>query len=249
MQTRLYSDLFGLIQAMLGINFSVIETIRVKALINRRAQRAYRASNYWTRFLKVAEQRDVINSVISYNQLQSPTIDTFLRIYPYPQDGRYNSQELEFTVASNGASLILDGVSSGIAFVTYKAAIPTYYGDNAGEESAVPYEWFQYIAHGVYADYLRAEGQQDRAAIAEQEANEILTDELIRLDEQHTQTMVSTRIFTTSNMTSRSGFASAVGRSLATTSYTPPSPVPPLTGTYVLANIDGESQWIGTENC
>ena len=210
MQTRLYSDLFGLIQAMLGINFSVVEAIRVKALINRRAQRAYRASNYWTRFLKVAEQRDVVDGLVPYEQFQMPTIDTFLRIYlqhPYRAGG---GQEFEFTVTSAGAELISDS-GSGVAFVTYKAAMPTYYGDNAGEDSAVPYEWFQYIAHGVYADYLRAEGQQDRAAIAEVEANEILTDELMRLDEQHTQTVISPRIFTTSNMTNRYGYGAVVG--------------------------------------
>lgn len=215
MQTRLYSDLFGLIQAMLGINFSVVEAIRVKALVNRRIQRAYRASNYWTRFLKVAEQRDVIDGIVPFTQFQMPTIDTFLRIYlqhPYRVGG---GQEFEFTLTSDGAELIADAQSSGIAFVTYKAAIPDYYGDNAGEEQNVPYEWFQYVAHGVYADYLRAEGQQDRAAIAEVEANEILTDELMRLDEQHTQTVISPRIFTTSNMTNRYGYGAIVGGTIA----------------------------------
>lgn len=221
MQTRLYSDLFGLIQAMLGISFSVVETIRVKALVNRRAQRAYRASNYWTRFLKVAEQRDVIDGVVPYEQFQMPTIDTFLRIYlqaPYRAGG---GQEFEFTVTSAGASLIADSSSSGIAFVTYKAATPTYYGDNAGEDEMIPYEWFQYIAHGVYADYLRAEGQQERAAIAEMEASEILTDELMRLDEQHTQTVISPRIFTTSNMTNRYGYGGIVGGTISGSANTP----------------------------
>ena len=215
MQTRLYSDLFGLIQAMLGISFSVVEAIRVKALVNRRIQRAYRASNYWTRYLKVAEQRDVIDGIVPFTQFQMPTIDTFLRIYlqhPYRAGG---GQEFEFTLTASGAELIANAPTSGIAFVTYKAAIPNYYGDNAGEEQNIPYEWFQYVAHGVYADYLRAEGQQDRAAIAEQEAGEILTDELMRLDEQHTQTVISPRIFTTSNMTNQYGYGAVVGGTIA----------------------------------
>jgi hypothetical protein len=67
------------------------------------------------------------------------------------------------------------------------------------------------MAHGAYADYLRAEGQQEKAAIADQEANEILLDELMKLDEQHTQTIISNRIFTNSNMQSRYGFSSAIG--------------------------------------
>jgi hypothetical protein len=40
--------------------------------------------------------------------------------------------------------------------------------------------------------------------VAEQEANEILLDELMRLDEQHTQTIISNRISTNSNMQYRS---------------------------------------------
>jgi hypothetical protein len=215
MQTRLYSDLFGLIQAMLGINFSVVEAIRVKALVNRRIQRAYRASNYWTRYLKVAEQRDVIDGIVPFTQSQMPTIDTFLRIYlqhPYRAGG---GQEFEFTLTSGGAELIASSQASGVAFVTYKSVIADYYGDNAGEEPNIPYEWFQYVAHGVYADYLRVEGSQDRAAIAEQEASEILTDELMRLDEQHTQTIISPRIFTNSNMSTRNGYGSLIGRTIA----------------------------------
>ena len=215
MQTRLYSDLYALIQAMLGMSLSVVESVRIKALINRRAQRAYRASNYWTRFLKVSEQRDVVDGIIAYEQFQMPTIDTFLRIYLQPQFRGRGGQEFEFAVTSTGASLISCEDASGVAFVTYKATMPIYYGDSSYEDSDIPYEWFQYIAHGVYADYLRSEGQQDRAAIAELEANEILTDELMRLDEQHTQTVISTRIFTNSNMSSRNGAGGVVGMTIS----------------------------------
>jgi len=70
--------------------------------------------------------------------------------------------------------------------------------------STIPAEWFEYLAHGTYADYLRAEGQQEKAALADQEANEILLDELMKLDEQHTQTIISNRISTNSNMQYRS---------------------------------------------
>jgi hypothetical protein len=217
MQTRLYSDLFGLIQAMLGISFSVVEAIRVKALVNRRAQRAYRASNYWTRFLKVGEQRDIVDGVLPYSAFGYDTIDTFLRIYLQPPYGRSGGQEFEFTVTSSGAALIADSPSSGLAWVTYKSILPVYYGDNVGEDQNIPYEWFQYIAHGVYADYLRAEGQQDRAAIAEAEAQEILTDELMRLDEQHTQTIISPRISTYINRSSRYGGGGVIGGTISST--------------------------------
>ena len=61
------------------------------------------------------------------------------------------------------------------------------------------------MAHGTYADYLRAEGQQEKAAVADAEASEILLDELMKLDEQHTQTVIAKRIFTNMNMQSRYG--------------------------------------------
>ena len=229
MQTRRYSDLYALIQAMLGMDLSVVESIRIKALINRRAQRAYRASNYWTRFLKVSEQREVVDGVISYQQAEVSTIDTFLRIDSNSRYAGRNGQEFEFTVTSAGASLILHEISSGVAFVTYKAVMPAYYGDQSYEDSNIPYEWFQYIAHGVYADYLRSEGQQDRAAIADVEANEILTDELMRLDEQHTQTVISTRIFTNSNMSSRNGYGGIVTRTISTSTGGSSNPINGLT--------------------
>jgi hypothetical protein len=103
-------------------------------------------------------------------------------------------------------------------WATYKSILPAYYGDNIGEEPNIPYEWFQYIAHGVYADYLRAEGQQDRAAIADAEAQEILTDELMRLDEQHTQTVISPRVFTYTNRTNRYGGGGIIGGTISPSS-------------------------------
>jgi len=70
----------------------------------------------------------------------------------------------------------------------------------ATDATSVPAEWFQYLAHGTYADYLRAEGQQEKAALADQEAEALLMDELIRLDENHTSGFVSNRIRTNANM-------------------------------------------------
>jgi hypothetical protein len=96
--------------------------------------------------------------------------------------------------------LVAGDLDPSTAFVTYKAQFTDTYGDGAGETSSVPAEWFQYLAHGTYADYLRAEGQQEKAALADQEAEALLTEELIRLDENHTSGFVSNRIRTNANM-------------------------------------------------
>jgi hypothetical protein len=101
---------------------------------------------------------------------------------------------------ASGATLVAGDLNPETAFVTYKAQFSDTYGDGSGETSTIPAEWFQYLAHGTYADYLRAEGQQEKAAIADQEAEMLLQDELIRLDENHTSGFVSNRIRTNANM-------------------------------------------------
>jgi hypothetical protein len=204
MQNRTYNDLYELVQALCGVVFASIEETRIKALINRRAQKAYRSSNYWTRFLLIGEEFTPTNGVVLYNDPNGQKVDTFLRIYKNQPYANNNTQEYEFTVNQTGAQLICGTAIPDKAFVTCKTQFLDTYGNAAGNNSSVPNEWFQYIAHGTYSDYLRAEGQQERAALADQEAGEMLLDELMRLDEQHTQTIISNRISTNSNMQYRS---------------------------------------------
>lgn len=327
MQTRLYSDLYGLIQALCGIQFSIAESIRVKSLINRRAARVFRASNYWTRFLVVGEERyctqapvaatattagsgyfiatvgttdyssigatanavftasvattvltvtavtsgtiqvgdyitgsglttagvqitalgtgrggvgtytisptqatltsrtfksfsvdsyfvatgagtgtgtvRVADSTIPYTETGKNSIDTFLRIFKDRPYRKASVQEYEYYVTSDGAELVSGDLNPLTAFVTYKKQLTDFYGDNTGEVTDIPAEWFHYLAHGTYADWLKAEGQQDKAALADQEAEAVLQDELIRIDEQHTLQLVANRIFTNANMQNR----------------------------------------------
>ena len=244
MQTRLYSDLYGLIQALCGIQFSIAESIRVKSLVNRRAARVFRASNYWTRFLVVGEERyctpapaavtttvagvgyfiaaigntnftligassntvdsyfvatgagtgtgtvRLANSTLPYTETGKNSIDTFLRIFKEKPYRKASVQEYEYYVTSDGAELVSGDLNPLTAFVTYKKQLTDFYGDNTGEVTDIPAEWFHYLAHGTYADWLKAEGQQEKAALADQEAEAVLQDELIRLDENHTSGFV-----------------------------------------------------------
>ena len=203
MQTKTYAELFALIQALCGVVFASIETPRIKALINRRAMRAYRASNYWTRFLNIGEERVVSSSVIPYSESGLSSIDTFLRVYKQAPYIASSVQEYDIMVTSAGATLVCGDLNPSEAYVTYKAQLSDTYGDGSGESTTIPAEWYQYMAHGTYADYLRAEGQQEKSVIADQEAELLLQDEMIRLDENHTSGLVSNRIFTNANMQMR----------------------------------------------
>lgn len=186
MQTKNYTtDLIPLIQALCGVEFAAIELPRIKAMINSRAKQAYRASNWWPRFLKVGEARTVTSGVIGYTEAGLDSIDTFLRIYRQQPFVTASVQEFDFTLQSDGAHIIEGNLGSTSAYVTYKKQWTDTYGDgSSGTTVLVPDEWFEYIAHGTYSDYMRSDGQQEKAALADQEAFAKLTEELLRIDEQ-----------------------------------------------------------------
>ena len=62
--------------------------------------------------------------------------------------------------------------------------LPFCRGTNSTDTTTVPKEWFDYLAHGTYADFLRSEGQQEKAAMADAESADLLNDELLRVSEQ-----------------------------------------------------------------
>jgi len=204
-QTKNYTtDLLPLIKAMCGVEFSSIELPRIKAMINSRAKRAYRASDYWPRFLVVGEARTVSAGVVPFTQSGLGSIDTFLQIHRTQPFQTASAQLIEFYVQNGGATLIDGNLDLSSAYVTYKKQLTDTYGDgSSGTVVNVPDEWFEYLAHGTYADFLRAEGQQEKAALADAEAKDKLDDELIRISDMHTINAVANRIQTNSNMQPR----------------------------------------------
>ena len=97
----------------------------------------------------------------------------------------YNQSTLQYTFFITGAGAqIINGstADSGTVFVTYKktfSPFATSSGYTASTES-VPSEFFQYIAHTAYADFLRMDGQTDKALVEEQNGEDLLFSELER---------------------------------------------------------------------
>jgi hypothetical protein len=205
MQTKDYTtDLLPLIKSLCGVEFANLELPRIKAMINSRAKRAYRASNFWPRFLVVGEERDVVNGYVPWTQAGLDSVDTFVIIHrsaPYIAD---SAQNFDFYVDFTGAKIVDGDLNSASAYATYKKQTTAVYGDGTGgTTSSIPDEWFEYLAHGTYSDWLRSEGQMEKSQIADAEAMDKLTDELIRIDEMRSSALVSTRIQTNANMQSR----------------------------------------------
>lgn len=200
MTSRTHTDLIALVQGLCGVTFASIELPRINALINRRAGKAYRASNYWPRFLHVGEERVVTSNVVPYSEGSLTDVGVFLRIHRTAPFIAASAQEYTFMVTSAGATLIAGTSGTSTAFVTYKEAFTPAY---TAASTNIPGEWFDYLAHGTYADFLRSEGQQEKAALADAEAADILTDELLVIDEQGTTHTVANRVTTNMNMQTR----------------------------------------------
>lgn len=188
-QTRPYSDLVELVESLAGSDdLSASELLRIKAFANRRARKAYRASDYWPRFFKVGEERTIsANGLIPLTQSGLSTIDTVLRVHERQPLVDYPSGEYEFRVDSSGIQVlnyVANTATPTSAFVTYKAALSSTYGDGTGETTDVPEEWFEYMAQGAYADWLRSEGQTEKAALEEVIAADQLQDQLIKISNQ-----------------------------------------------------------------
>lgn len=205
MQTKNYTtDLIPLIKSLCGVEFATIELPRIKAMVNSRAKRAYRATNFWPRFFKVGEERTVTNGYVPWTQSGLDSVDTFVLIYRTAPFESSSAQIFDFYIDNTGAKLVDGDLDSATAFVTYKMQNTDVYGDGtSGSTTTVPDEWFEYLAHGTYADWLRAEGQMEKAVVADQEAMDKLTDELIRIDEMRTLPAVSGRVSTNASMQSR----------------------------------------------
>ena len=82
---------------------------------------------------------------------------------------------------------VLNGVN---VFVTYRKDVEAvikdadgthttgFFGDASGDNEDVPFRLFEYMAFGAYADFLRGDGQTDKAQVEDQNAEMILRQEI-----------------------------------------------------------------------
>lgn len=85
------------------------------------------------------------------------------------------------------------------AYVTYLAAPAETYGDDEGEEDEVPSEWFEYMAQGAYCDWLRSDGQTEKALAEEIIAEKLLNQQLEKVSRQNGNQVI-TRVVNHANM-------------------------------------------------
>tara|TARA_S200002703_G_scaffold96403_1_gene83317 strand:- start:1694 stop:2326 length:633 start_codon:yes stop_codon:yes gene_type:complete len=189
MQTRTYGDLFKLIQSLAGVGtFAASEKDDIANFINRRFFEAFNTSHIWPRYVVTGEERTIATSpaqTVPYTAASKDNIGEFIRIHRTQPFLRNSALEFDFYVDGNGAHILnLTTADATSAFVTYKKEFTPFTVSSDYENSTVevPAEFFHFIAHTAYADFLRMDGQTDKALIEEQTGGNYLALELEKID-------------------------------------------------------------------
>jgi len=61
------------------------------------------------------------------------------------------------------------------------------FGDESADNPNIPYQFFEYCAFGAYADFLRGDGQTDKAQVEDQNSELILVSEIDKVRNQSRQ--------------------------------------------------------------
>jgi len=202
MQNKSYTDLYNLVVALSGVgSFTADEKLSILQFVNRRAFEAYRASPSWPRYAVIGEQRTVsAEGLVPYAEAGLSTISDFQRIYRTQPFLRNSALEYEFYVDSSGAHVLnLVANEAGSAFVNYQKELPTFTEDSVD----IPQEFFFFLAHATYADFLRMDGQHTKALQEEQVAGTYLALELEKIDLRSNNNTINKKFSTYTNRQSR----------------------------------------------
>ena len=202
MQVKSYTELKALIQALAGVSsFTTEEDSKILSVVNRRAAEAYNLSPSWARYLVVSEERTITTAnTIPYTQATKNDIGEFIRIHRKQAFLNDSSLEYDFYVDSNGANILnIVNTEDTSAFVTYKKELAAFTADSTD----IPLEFFYFVAHAAYADFLRMDGQHGKALTEEQIAKNYLDIELEKIDIRNNNNSINHKFSTYVNRQSR----------------------------------------------
>ena len=136
---------------------------------------------------------------IPYTETNRNNIGDFNRIHRKTPFINNSSVEYDFSVDIDGANILnIPNTEDSSAYVTYKREFTPYtitsgYYDSALE---VPQEFYNFIAHTAFADFLRMQGKNEQALAEEQVGNIFLAQELEKIDIRSNNNTVNKRFST-----------------------------------------------------
>jgi hypothetical protein len=120
-----------------------------------------------------------------------------------PTDTRYPEEYTYVSILNSGGYPSVKIINPTVlnatdVFVTYRKDLESVvadggsytsgsFGDESGDNPNIPYQFFEYCAFGAYADFLRGDGQTDKAQVEDQNAELILVSEIDKVRNQSRQ--------------------------------------------------------------
>jgi hypothetical protein len=147
---------------------------------------------------------DVLNvdpkNLIPYAETGLNTIGEFIRLHRKRAFLNNSSIEYDFFVDSTGANILnVTSNSDNKAFVTYKKQM-TEFDENSTD---IPLEFFYFLAHAAFADFLRLESKYEDARTEEAIAQTYLAQELEKIDLRSNNNSLNHKFSTYVNRQSR----------------------------------------------
>lgn len=212
--TDSYSNLEQRFKSIAGLqSLETTDAGFLRQSINRRIRTAYERYP-WPEFTVVGETVAVAtgdaNYIQTYNvdvasgaQLQNDA-NVIFRIHKSdPTVTRYPDEYTFISLLNSSGHPSVKIVNTGAAlntsvYVTYRKDLESiikdggtyssgFFGDESGDNPNVPYTFFEYAAFGAYADFLRGDGQTEKAQVEDQNAEFILRSEIDKVRNQSRQ--------------------------------------------------------------
>lgn len=176
--------------------------------INRRARTAYERYP-WPDFVVIGETvtiPDSDNELQTYGSGVDLAGDANVVFRIHKQDPTSTRYPEEYTFVSHLNSsgypavkiITPTDLSNEDVFVTYRKDLDSIitedgsytsglFGDESNDNPNIPYAFFEYMAFGAYADFLRGDGQTEKAQVEDQNAEIILRSEIDKVRNQSRQ--------------------------------------------------------------
>ena len=147
---------------------------------------------------------DVLNvdpkNLIPYAETGLNTIGEFIRLHRKRAFLNNSSIEYDFFVDSTGANILnITSNSDNKAFVTYKKQMTEFTETSVD----IPLEFFYFLAHAAFADFLRLESKYEDARTEEAIAQTYLAQELEKIDLRSNNNSLNHKFSTYVNRQSR----------------------------------------------
>lgn len=207
--TSSYNDLIERFKSIAGLqSLETTDATFLRQSVNRRARTAFERYP-WPDFVVVGEEHSIASSD---NEIQvygaSADLDTsanvVFRVHKQdPTSTRY-PEEYTFVSILNSSGfpsikiITPDDLTGVNVYVTYRKDLDDvisddgtyssgFFGDESNDNPNIPYQFFEYMAFGAYADFLRGDGQTEKAQVEDQNSEIILRSEIDKVRNQSRQ--------------------------------------------------------------